>query len=121
MEQTKHWQDPVNAALGAWLLLSPFLLDFVFEVVPTASTMLSGLALIVVTFGAMCTPRAWEEWLETLIGLWLIAAPWALGFNELLPAMRASVATGVGVAVLGLWVLAIDKDYIPWLHRRTTH
>jgi hypothetical protein len=23
MKRVKHWQDPVNALLGAWLILSP--------------------------------------------------------------------------------------------------
>src|SRR5882724_11628663 len=28
MKQMKHWQDPVNAVLGAWLILSPWVLGF---------------------------------------------------------------------------------------------
>ena len=28
MKQVKHWQDPVNAAAGAWLIVSPWVLGF---------------------------------------------------------------------------------------------
>ena len=28
MKQVKHWQDPVSVALGAWLIISPWVLGF---------------------------------------------------------------------------------------------
>lgn len=31
MRQVKHWQDPVNALLGAWLVLSPWAVGFAQE------------------------------------------------------------------------------------------
>ncbi len=121
MTPTKNWQDPVNAALGAWLLLSPFMLKFMFDVAPAASAVVSGLLLIAVAFGMMLTPRAWEEWAEAAIGMWLIAAPWVLGFSDMLPAMRGSVVTGAVVLALALSVIASDRNYSAWMHRRSTH
>ena len=56
-----------------------------------------------------------------MLGLWLIASPWALGFSASASALRAAVVTGVAIAVLALWTLATDKDYNGWLHRRTAH
>ena len=87
---------------------------------PTQGAVCAG--LVAVAFGAMLVPRAWEEWTEVVLGLWPIASPWALGFAGLSGAMRAAAVTGVVIAVLALWTLAIDKDYTGWLHdHRTAH
>lgn len=111
MKQLKHWQDPINGLLGVALILSPWALGFSQNPTPTSNAVIGGIALIAVALGAMIVPRAWEEWAEAAIGLWLIAAPWALDFSADTQAMRVSVLTGVVVAVLALWVLATDKDY----------
>ncbi len=122
MKQLKHWQDPINALLGVWLMLAPWATGFSGDPTPTSNAVIIGLALLALGLGAMLAPSAWEEWTETAIGLWLIAAPWALGFSANLPAMRASAVTGVVVAVLALWVLATDKEYSAWMSRdRAAH
>jgi SPW repeat len=119
MKQVKHWQDPVNAALGACLALSPWATGFSGDTVATANAVIIGLALIAGALGAMLFPRAWEEWIEAVLGLWLIVSPWALGFSTHADARRAAVVTGIAVAVLALWTLATDKDYRAWLRDRT--
>ena len=121
MKQVKHWQDPVNAVLGACLVLSPWAAGFSGEVVATANAVVIGLALIAAALGAMLVPRAWEEWTEVGLGLWLIVSPWALGFSTRADAMRAAVVAGVVIAALALWTLATDKDYRAWLRDRMVH
>ena len=68
--------------------------------------------------GATFVPRAWEEWTEGALGVWLVVSPWVLAFDTLQLAMMSTVLTGVAVLVLALWVLATDKDYADW---RTAH
>ena len=80
-----------------------------------------GLALVATALGAILVPRAWEEWTEAVLGLWLIVSPWALGFRTDVNARQAAVVTGVVIAVLALWTLATDKDYRAWLHDLTAH
>ena len=121
MRQVKHWQDPVNALLGVWLVLSPWVAAFYGETIATANAVVIGAALIAVAFGAMLVPRAWEEWTEAALGLWLIASPWLLGFSGIANAMRGAVVTGVVIAVLALWTLATDKDYSAWMRDRAAH
>ena len=53
-----------------------------------------------------------DEWLKAALGLWLIAAPWILGFAHA-SAMHVSIAMGVAItffALLELWVVH-DPDY----------
>lgn len=121
MKQMKHWQDPVNALVGVWLVLSPWALGFQSDMNALANAVLVGLLLIAAALGAIFVPRAWEEWTEGALGLWLAISPWALGFAGLQSAMLSAVASGVIVVVLALWVLMTDKDYAGWLGDSPAH
>lgn len=121
MKQLKHWQDPVNAVIGIWLVLSPWALSYSGEIVPSANAVVIGVALVAAALGAMLVPQAWEEWTEAALGLWLIVSPWALGFSGHADARLVAIATGIVIAVLALWTLATDKDYNAWMRGRTAH
>ena len=95
MRNMKHWQDPLNALVGAWLVLSPWAMGFEAQMAPTASSVVVGLALIAASLGAMFVPRAWEEWSQAVLGLWMIASPWLLGFSAQMDVMRVAVASGI--------------------------
>jgi len=115
MKQLKHWQDAVNVLLGAWLVLSPWALAFQGDALVTSNVVLVGLALVATALGAILVPRAWEEWTEAFIGLWLMASPWVLGFYGLRQAMFGAMITGLVVIVLAMWTLLTDKDFRNWL------
>ena len=121
MKHMKHWQDPLNALLGAWLALSPWVLGFQDQMAPTVSGVVVGLALIAAALGAIFMPRAWEEWTEGVLGLWMLVSPWVLGFSMHMDAMRNAVVSGIVVMVLALWVLFTDKDYSLMRHDSTAH
>lgn len=115
MKQLKHWQDPVNALLGVWVALSPWALGFEGTTVVMANAVIIGLALIAAALGAIFVPRAWEEWTEGALGVWLVVSPWALGFSMHYEATLNAVVAGVVIAALALWTLLTDKDYSGWL------
>jgi hypothetical protein len=121
MKQVKHWQDPVNALVGVWLILSPWVLGFQSDLNALSNAVIVGILLIAAAVGAIFVPRAWEEWTETALGVWLAISPWALGFAALQTAMVSSVASGLVVAVLALWVLVTDKDYAGWMSKTPAH
>ena len=118
MKQLKHWQDAVNAVLGIWLVLSPWVLGHAQELMPTANATVVGAALIAAALGAILVPHAWEEWTEAALGLWLIASPWILGFSGHAQAMLAAVVTGIAIAALAVWTLATDENYNAWWRER---
>jgi len=115
MRQMKHWQDAVSALVGAWLVLSPWALGFQTDANAAMTAVFIGLLLVATAVGAMFVPRAWEEWTEGGLGLWLAISPWALGFSAHQGATVSAVAGGVIVMALALWVLVTDKDYAGWL------
>ena len=110
MKRIKHWQDPVNACLGAWLVASPWALGFQGVTVATVSTMAIGVLLVASSVGAMQLPAAWEEWLDAALGLALMVAPALLGFDAVDAALQNALVTGGIVTVLALWVLATDDE-----------
>ena len=117
MKQVKHWQDPVNALLGAWLIVAPWALGFHADLVVAGNYVLVGVLLVAAAVGAIVLPKAWEEWVEVALGLWLLASPWALGFADDSVPMENALFCGLLVVVLALWVLASDEDYSGWWER----
>lgn len=121
MKPIKHWQDPVNALVGACLIISPWALGYQGATEAMSNAVLIGLALVAVALGAILVPRAWEEWTELGLGLWLIASPWLLRFAGQADAKHSAVVAGVVVAALALWTLVSDRDYSAWWRDRLAH
>lgn len=120
MKQMKHWQDLVNAAIGAWLVISPWALGFQSNSLALSNALVVGVALMAAALGAIYLPQAWEEWSEAALGVWLLASPWVVGFESIYLATVNVALSGLVVLVLALWVLAVDKDF-GLLSDRTAH
>lgn len=115
MKQIKHWQDPLNALLGLWVVVSPWVLGYQDTTTAMANSVVVGLALAAAALGAMLVPRAWEEWTEVGLGLWLAVSPWVLGFSALERVTMNVAITGLVVVALSLWTLLTDKDFRNWM------
>ena len=110
MKRVKHWQDAVTALLGAWLVVSPWVLGFQGVVVAMVSTIAIGVLLIANSFGAMQVSQAWEEWLDVILGVALMLSPLLLGLDAVRPALQNALFTGGAAAILAIWVLASDDQ-----------
>jgi hypothetical protein len=121
MKSIKHWQDVVSVAIGVWFAASPWVLGFQGHQSAMIGSLAAGLLLVGVALGATLAPRAWEEWTEGALGLWMMVSPWVLGFAALQAAMLNAVVCGVVVLLLALWVLTTDRDYGGWLSDRMVH
>ncbi len=118
MKRVKHWQDPANALLGAWLIVSPWVLGFEGVIVATVSTAALGALLIASSVEAMQLAQAWEEWLDVALGVVLMLLPVVLGFDGNAAALQNALLTGSAVTVLALWVLATDDEFASWWERQ---
>jgi len=121
MQQPKHWQDLVNAVLGIWVIISPWALAFDGSSMAMSNAVIVGALLVATSLGAVFVPRAWEEWTEAGLGVWLVVSPWVLGFSGNRNAMLSTVISGAIVAVLALWTLFTDKDYGAGLREPMAH
>ena len=113
-----RWQDVVNLLLGVWIGASPWALGFA-DGFPLASwnALAVGAAVIVLAAVDLDAPALWEEWLLGALGLWLVLAPWVLGFAQARELMLSSVVSGALVAALAAWALyaagSTHRDQLP--------
>jgi SPW repeat len=95
----------VNLALGIWLVVfAPFLLGgSTLPRVALASHFGVGVLLIVLSAWILTavSPPAGAVWLEVVCGLWLIVAPFVLGYGHVLPAVAHDIVGGVVVTMAG--------------------
>lgn len=64
-----------------------------------------GFALIAVGASAVAGYQLWEEWVDVILGLWLIVSPWIIGFGEVSVLRGNAILSGAAVAILAGWVL----------------
>ncbi len=112
----RRWQsesvlDLYNLLLAAVLFVSPWL----FKLTNSPGKLdlwASGAVIALISLGALIAYKDWEEWVNFLLGLWLIVSPWLLGFAHT-RAMHFSI--GIGIVVAFLAILDV------WLHYDATH
>jgi hypothetical protein len=97
----KQWEDWASWILGIWLLLSPWALLFESESTAVGNAVVLGLLIILVEVVELSVFREWEEWINIILGTWLVASPWALGIAST-AARWNFIAVGALVLVLAL-------------------
>ena len=99
--------------LGMILFFSPWLFGLSAGAQwQTASTV--GIFIAVLSVAALAAFAIWEEWLNLIVGLWLIASPWLLGFQDS-SAMAVDVSIGAVVAILAALEVWLTHDTQPRL------
>lgn len=109
----KHWQDGVNAVVGVWLMISPWILGFTDDGQVLAVVIVLGAALLAGAIGALVLPRAWEAWSEGVVALATIASPWAIGAQSRVAFRDSAVASGLVVLAMVVWILLVDRRLRP--------
>ena len=74
----KRWQDWVMLALGIWLFVSPLFLGYLDVPAARWNAYVVGTGLIVFSIVALARPALWGEWINLVLGMWLIIAPFVL-------------------------------------------
>jgi len=106
--QTKRWQDWVMLVLGAWLFISPFWMAAYASTQSVAAwnAYVLGVLVVICAWWALAAPQTWQEWVNLVLGIWLIIAPFVLAFyrNESGAAWN-SVILGVLIGADAIWML----------------
>jgi hypothetical protein len=105
MTPARHWEDPVNALVGAAILVSPWLAGYAMVQVALANAVIVGTLLFTVAVGASVIGRPWVEWATVVIGAWMLVSPWTLGIDDA-SARWTAVLAGVVAVALGAGALA---------------
>jgi len=98
--------DVYQLFLGVFLFVSPWLFSYARSTT-RMDIWVTSLAIIAVSVAALVAFSEWEEWINVLLAIWLIAAPWVLGFTHT-TAMHVSIGVGLVIgflALLDLWLV----------------
>ena len=106
----KRWQNWVNVVLGAWLVVSPWVLGFAEERTPAVVAWSMGAAVIVFAILGVRVQDAWEEAITLVLGVLLMGAPWALEFADQRTATANVAVSGALVTVFAIWAMLRDLD-----------
>jgi SPW repeat len=101
--------DVVNLVLGTILFFSPWLLSLSAGA-PRQIASIMGLFIAILSIAALAAFAVWEEWLNLVAGLWLIVAPWLVGFEDS-NAVILDVIIGIVVVVLATFEIWFAFDY----------
>lgn len=101
--QTKRL-SAVNFILGAWLVLSPFILNYTSSAARWTQTTFGIFILLLAAFRYFMPKLEWASWFAGLCGLWLIVAPFMLNY-PISAAYWNEVITGILISAIAFWNL----------------
>jgi SPW repeat-containing protein len=78
IQEAWAWEDWVDMVLGAWLAISPWILGFTDNGAATRNAVIIGIAIAVLSGSTFLIYNAIEEWIDAVLGIWLIVSPWVL-------------------------------------------
>ena len=95
----------LNIALGAWLAAASFLLGYSGVSAARWNDIIIGLVVLVLAWARVANPSQMTaaSWFNVILGLWLIAAPFVLGYSGMVAPLWNDIIIGVAVAALGTW------------------
>ena len=121
-----RWQDWANVVLAIWLFISPWVLQFGQNVQTAApssgapggpidlvsnaawNAWVLGVIVFLFAISAIGKLALWQEWINLLLGAWIFASPWALGFLPAAPAADWDHwIVGFLIFALSVWSLLV--------------
>lgn len=86
--RSNRWQDWANLILAIWLFVSPWVLGFggpgsAAGAAAAWNAWVLAVIVFLVALSAASRLEFWQEWLTLILGAWIFAAPWVLGFTGL--------------------------------------
>lgn len=115
--RSDRWRDWAMLVLAVWLFLSPWILGFavgapVEGAAATAGFTIAawnawvlGVVIAVLALWAAFQFAEWHDWVNGVLGVWLVASPWILGFAALTTAVWNFVVVGLLIVALAAWEL----------------
>lgn len=100
MENATRQVSWLNVVLGAWLFISPWVLDFVPADDASRNAWIVGGAVAVIAAIVAVMGVRYLAWANVVLGAWLFISPWALGYTNLDGASWNAWIVGVLVVIV---------------------
>jgi len=104
MEERKS-KDWVTLVLAICLFISPWVIGFTAAMVPAWNAWIVGVLLGALALATLSMFAEWEEWVNVVLGLWLIVSPWLLHFAADRNTMITHVILGMLVVAASAWAV----------------
>lgn len=98
-----QWRDVANLILGLWMLISPWPLSYIDQPTAAWNAHIVGIIVAVAAIATLIAFHKWEEWVNVVLGIWLIVSPFLLGYEMLSNALWNQIVLGIVIGVLALW------------------
>ena len=120
MFNSLKWEDWVGIALGAWLLVSPWVLGYSDEGAAAMNALVLGTILVLQETLELGIHETVEEWFDVVAGIWLLVSPIVLGFTSHAVASANAIVVGMLTILFAVWaMLPFDEKVRHWWHGRT--
>jgi len=106
----RRWQDWANLVLGAWLFVSPWVLGYQ-GTLGAWNAHAVGAGVVVFALIAAYMPKAWEEIINTLFGVWLVVSPFVLGFAATTQVALHTVVVGILASAFAIWAMSNEQSF----------
>jgi len=104
----RSWEDWLCIVAGLVVCASPWLIEGAASQPAVLNAIAVGIVIAAVAAMQLSALQRWEEWVQLVLGLWLIVAPWTLGYSHFGALTMTHVVLGAVVAVLGAYELWQD-------------
>ena len=100
----------INVAAGIWLIIAPFVLTYATATPKTNDIILGIIVGVLALIRALNPARTlWLSWVNVAAGIWLIIAPFVLGYAFTTPRWN-DIILGIIVCVVALWSTNIGSN-----------
>jgi hypothetical protein len=101
---------------GLWEVIAVFILGYTASSAALWNALIVGVALLVLgVWAALSNQETTDkslDWINALIGVWLIIAPFILGYTAIVAAMWNDIIVGLVVVVFEVWAaLTIGRHH----------
>lgn len=115
----KQWPNCANGVLGVWMFASPWILAFAVQGGTAArTTWFLGATILIFAGIAAYLPKAWEEVINILLGIYVLASPWAGSYCDQTKATTNAVIVGLLITAFGTWATLTDTAIQRWWRER---
>ncbi|MDZ4225747.1 MAG: SPW repeat protein [Candidatus Andersenbacteria bacterium] len=96
----------LDALVGLWLVLSPFILGYSLLTGALWNAIIVGV-LVILLAGMRALGEgyrsAWPSWVNLVLGLWMIVAPFIIGYAGVMAVLWNSIIVGALIVILAAW------------------
>lgn len=95
------WMSWINGVLGLWFLIAPFTFGYSGSRVALWNSVIVGLLIAAFAFWEASTEEtAGASWSVSVLGIWMVFAPYLLGYAAITAAFWSNLIVGLVVAAL---------------------